>query len=291
MSKKISHESLIYAHTDFLDREQITSCIQNIINKTNIKGTFMVNVVKNQGILCKYSYIWVHTKELYDLLISFENTSKVVYKKLVPIEKSTDLSDNTKSKEIKSDAIIGGRYNIFTNYEDDNDSDIPKSKYEIKSIELTIETIKYTKSQLADIKKNHPKTEHGLEECTIRFSKGLFEPITSTDKQKRVHNMWFASNVDFFVTSQLLIQSLKELFPNAPKNYPKVKIIKNQKFNNVIVTFNPDSHDGQAALNMCRQFSITDGKSKTIIYFKHFVDRNRKSESSDSDGSDSDESE
>lgn len=304
MDDRVSNRRLIYAITDYLTEDQIRNSIKNVLIPIGINDEFYVNVVHYQGEPCKYSYIWTSTEKLFDLLIKMGNTGKTTYNKVV---KSSSLLKGSKKVEAplsqyESIDKVKNKFSLLDMTEEDDSVTFPKSENEVEIKEIVLDAIQYSPELVDRIKIVDPK--HTKNSCLIEFKQSLFLPIEdATDAAGRIHNMWYADKVPKFVTMKLLLDTLKKFVTNPNKKveiyhgktkklipYPHINMLETGTGKRLIVTFDPDSHDGQAALYMCRQLLVSDGKQKAKIYFNHFVKKVEKESDSDSD-SDSDSSE
>jgi len=298
--RKISNNRLIYAITDYLTKSQVEEIIENVLEQTGINDQFDVSVIFYKGKMCKYSYIWVSSEKLFNLLTKFDstgtttysivansnskipaNSTVVSYKNSASTSGSSSLSSSNSSDNNKY--LISNKFGVLDMTKEDEHTEIIKSNFEIRNVKITLKTIPYTEEKLKEISIEDPK--YTIKECLIEFKPALFQPIDDeTDYDKRVHNVWYADKVPKHITVKQLVESLRRFVSNpnmkAPvkfsKNkqlvpYPHINIRDSPTDKKVWVTFDPNSHDGEAALFMCKQLQIGNVK----IYFNHFKDRSR----------------
>lgn len=291
MDNRISNKRLIYAITDYLTESQIREVIQDVLNQAEIKDRFHVNVVHYKGKMCKYSYIWACTENLFNFLVKFGANGKISYNKVVKIDES---KVNVSKKSVSVPASTGNRFGLLDMTEIDDSVVVPVSKTEVIVKEIILPAVKYSEEKLKEIALIDPKYTN--KSCVIEFNAALFRPIDDeTDEEKRVHNVWYADRIPKFITTISILNVIKD-FTSDPNKKAELKFSKNKKMvhyphinmkdspqgKKVWVTFDPDSHDGQAALLMCKQLPVREGNIETKIYFKHFVNKYR-DDNSDSD--------
>ena len=282
MSEKISNNRLIYAITDFLTKDQIEDVIQDAIDQAGIKDKFDVSVIFYKGKMCKYSYIWTSTDTLFNFLTKFDSTQTITHSVLSKSDSEIVKESTVVGYKTNSD-LCNNKFGLLDMTVEDEHNEIIKSNFEIRNVKITLKSVKYSDEKLKQLIIEDPKYTN--KECVIKFKPALFQPIDDeTDFDKRVHNVWYADKVPKHITVKSLVDLLKKFVTNPTKKAP-VKFSKNKQLvsyphinmkdspsgKKVWVTFDPDSHDGEAALFMCKQLQVGNIK----IYFNHFKDMSR----------------
>ncbi len=286
---RVSNRRLIYSKTDYLDEDKIKESIYEAMKEGGIIGEIYVNIVSAKGRMCKYSYLWGSNEGVFDFLMKFGVNGKIVYDKVV---KDESVTNNVLSKSV-GNSNSNSRFIDMT--DDDETVVAPVSTSKVIKKEINMKLMEYSEELSKHIELTDPK--YNKKGCILQFEPGLFVPINDeTDEQGRIHNVWYANKVDNFVTIKHLLSVLRKFVTNPNKkdfvkfsknknklHYPHINIRETHNGKTVLVTFDPDTHDGQAALYMCRQLPIIDGKNKTVIYFNHFIDKSKKNKREESD--------
>lgn len=299
MDTRVSNKRLIYATTGYLTETQIREVIQDVLNQAEIKGEFYVNVVHYKGKMCKYAYVWASSEDMFNLLIKFDLENIVHINKVSKIESSnlTKSTPSTPSIPLISSTPLNksNRFKLLDMTEEDDSVDIPIPTTEVVKKEIILHPVIYSNEKLKEIESFDPK--YTDKSCIIQLKAGLFQIIDDDeDDQFRIHNVWYADKVPKYITTKHLLDALQKFITN-PNKKGEIKYSKNKKIlkyphinmkdspngKRLWITFDPESHDGQAALFMCKQLVIKDGTFETKIYFNHFIKQPKNEDNSESD--------